>query len=37
MDGNRKAELEEQSRELVVYPGRVMFLPDHTFRVSNPP
>ena len=33
---DRKAELEEQSRELVVYPGRVMFLPDHTFRVSKP-
>ena len=33
---SRKAELEEQSRELVVYPGRVMFLPDHTFRVSKP-
>ena len=33
---DRKAELEEQSRELVVYPGRVMFPPDHTFRVSKP-
>ena len=33
---NRRAELEKESRELVVYPGRVMFLPDHTFRVSKP-
>tara|TARA_B100001248_G_scaffold58674_1_gene39763 strand:- start:20213 stop:22036 length:1824 start_codon:yes stop_codon:yes gene_type:complete len=32
----RKNELEEESREIVVYPGRVMLLPDHTFRVSKP-
>tara|TARA_B100000287_G_scaffold357591_1_gene348937 strand:+ start:2173 stop:3951 length:1779 start_codon:yes stop_codon:yes gene_type:complete len=32
----RKSELEEERRELVVYPGRVMLLPDHTFRVSKP-
>lgn len=33
---NRKNELEEESREIVVYPGRIMLLPDHTFRVSKP-
>ena len=33
---NRKSELEEERRELVVYPGRIMLLPDHTFRVSKP-
>ena len=32
----RKAELEEESRGVVVYPGRIMLLPDHTFRVSKP-
>jgi len=32
----RKHELEEESREIVVYPGRIMLLPDHTFRVSKP-
>ncbi len=32
----RKSELEEERRELVVYPGRIMLLPDHTFRVSKP-
>jgi len=32
----RKNELEEESREVVVYPGRIMLLPDHTFRVSKP-
>ncbi len=32
----RKSELEEERRELVVYPGRVMLLPDHTFRISKP-
>ena len=32
----RKKELEEESREIVVYPGRIMLLPDHTFRVSKP-
>ena len=32
----RKNELEEESREIVVYPGRIMLLPDHTFRVSKP-
>jgi len=28
--------LEEERREMVVYPGRIMLLPDHTFRVSKP-
>ncbi len=32
----RVAELEEERRETVVYPGRIMLLPDHTFRVSKP-
>ena len=32
----RTHELEEASRELVVYPARVLLLPDHTFRVSKP-
>jgi translation initiation factor 5B len=32
----RTRELEEASREKVVYPGRVLLLPDHTFRVSKP-
>tara|TARA_B100000959_G_scaffold274955_1_gene327560 strand:- start:10995 stop:12818 length:1824 start_codon:yes stop_codon:yes gene_type:complete len=32
----RKIELEEERREMVVYPGRIMILPDHTFRVSKP-
>ena len=32
----RNAELEEERREMVVYPGRIMLLPDHTFRVSKP-
>ena len=32
----RKTELEEERRELVVYPGRIMLLPDHTFRISKP-
>jgi translation initiation factor 5B len=32
----RKNELEEESREIGVYPGRIMLLPDHTFRVSKP-
>ena len=32
----RKSELEEERRELVVYPGRIMLLPDHTFRISKP-
>ena len=32
----RKNELEEESREIVVYPGRIMLLPDHTFRISKP-
>ncbi len=32
----RTKELEEESREVVVYPGRIRFLPDHTFRVSKP-
>ena len=35
MEG-RKTELEEERRELVVYPGRIMLLPDHTFRISKP-
>ena len=32
----RSLELEEERREKVVYPGRVLLLPDHTFRVSKP-
>ena len=28
--------MEEESREQVVYPGRILLLPDHTFRVSKP-
>ena len=32
----RTRELEEASREKVVYPGRILLLPDHTFRVSKP-
>ena len=32
----RGRELEEASREQVVYPGRILLLPDHTFRVSKP-
>ena len=32
----RSRELEEASREMVVYPGRILLLPDHTFRVSKP-
>jgi len=32
----RTKELEEESREQVVYPGRILLLPDHTFRVSKP-
>jgi translation initiation factor 5B len=32
----RTKELEEESREIVVYPGRIRFLPDHTFRASKP-
>ena len=32
----RTRELEEESREQVVYPGRILLLPDHTFRVSKP-
>lgn len=31
-----KAELEAQSREDLVYPGKVLFLPDHSFRISKP-
>tara|TARA_B100000700_G_scaffold59709_1_gene65130 strand:- start:24547 stop:26325 length:1779 start_codon:yes stop_codon:yes gene_type:complete len=32
----RTRELEVESREQVVYPGRILLLPDHTFRVSKP-
>ncbi|MDC0962849.1 translation initiation factor IF-2 [Euryarchaeota archaeon] len=32
----RTKELEDESREVVVYPGRIKFLPDHTFRASKP-
>jgi translation initiation factor 5B len=32
----RTRELEEEAREIVVYPGRIRLLPDHTFRVSKP-
>ena len=34
MGRDHKNELEEESREIVVYP-RIMLLPDHTFRVPN--
>ena len=33
---DRTRELEEASREKVVYPGRILLLPDHTFRISKP-
>jgi len=29
-------EKEKSDREMVVYPGRLLFLPDHTFRASKP-
>ena len=32
----RKEELDAESREQIVYPGRLLFLPDHTFRISKP-
>lgn len=32
----RRRELEAQSRLEVVYPGKVLLLPDHVFRVSKP-
>ena len=32
----RKEELDSESREQIVYPGRLLFLPDHTFRISKP-
>ena len=32
----RTKEMEEESREAIVYPGRIMLLRDHTFRVSKP-
>ena len=32
----RTREIEEASREQIVYPGRVLLLPDHTFRISKP-
>jgi len=32
----RKMELDEERRDKVVYPGRIMLLPDHTFRISKP-
>ena len=33
---NRILELEEENREKIVYPARIMLLPDHTFRISKP-
>ncbi len=32
----RTREIEEANREQIVYPGRIMLLPDHTFRISKP-
>ena len=32
----RTKEIEEESREAIVYPGRILLLRDHTFRVSKP-
>ena len=32
----RTKEMEEESREAIVYPGRIMLLRDHTFRISKP-
>jgi len=32
----RTREIEEASREQIVYPGRILLLPDHTFRISKP-
>lgn len=33
---SRKEELERESRSEIVYPGRVLLLADHVFRVSKP-
>ena len=33
---NRTREIEEANREKIVYPGRILLLPDHTFRISKP-
>ena len=32
----RTKEMEDESREAIVYPGRILLLRDHTFRVSKP-
>ena len=32
----RNREIEEANREQIVYPGRILLLPDHTFRISKP-
>lgn len=32
----RTKEIEEESREAIVYPGRILLLRDHTFRISKP-
>ena len=32
----RKQEIEEENREVVIYPGRIRLLPNHTFRASKP-
>ncbi|MAU30099.1 MAG: translation initiation factor IF-2 [Euryarchaeota archaeon] len=32
----RTKEMEEESREAIVYPGRMLLLRDHTFRISKP-
>jgi translation initiation factor 5B len=33
---NRKVELEEEKREKIVYPGKIIILTDHIFRRSGP-
>ena len=33
---NKKAEIEAAQRESLVYPGRVLYLKDHTFRAKSP-
>ena len=32
----RTKEMEEESREAIVYPGRILLMRDHTFRISKP-
>lgn len=33
---NKQAEIEAAQRESLVYPGRLLYLKDHTFRAKNP-